>query len=129
MQDPLLAPLIAISSGILISRAAQFETPELAITLGLLLLLTFAAVRWSPRIIYLPLLVALCVAGIWLDVLHRAGRAPQIEAGSQELVIVDGCVVEPPIFYEGRDQFTVELAPHARARVSLMLREGEPARI
>lgn len=62
---------------------------------------------------------------------HLAGRtAPtaipaSIDASSQELVILSGCVVDPPIFYEGRDQFTLQLAPHARARVSLTLRDGE----
>jgi competence protein ComEC len=125
MQNPLLAPLLAIASGILISRTARFETPELAIALGLLLVLTLVAVGWRRRIVYAPLLPALCLAGIWVDVLHRPGRTPQVDAGSQELVIVGGCVVDPPIFYEGRDQFTLELARHARARVSLMLRDGE----
>jgi hypothetical protein len=65
MQNPLLAPLLAIASGILISRTARFETPELAIALGLLLVLTLVAVGWRRRIVYAPLLPALCLAGIW----------------------------------------------------------------
>jgi competence protein ComEC len=40
-------------------------------------------------------------------------------------VLLSGCVVSPPAFYEGRDQFDVELARKARARVSLTVREGE----
>src|SRR4029077_15748985 len=32
---------------------------------------------------------------------------------------------EPPAFYEGRDQFVLELAPKARARVTLAIRDGE----
>lgn len=125
VNDPLLAPLIAFATGILISHAARFETPELAIALGLLLILTLVAARWSHRILYAPVLLSLCVGGIWMDVLHRPGRAPRVETGSQELVIVSGCVVEPPIFYEGRDQFTLEMARHARARVSLTVKDGE----
>jgi competence protein ComEC len=125
MQHPLLLPLIAIASGILLSRAARFETPELAVALALLLVLTFVAARWARRLLFAPLLAALCVAGIWVDVLHRLPPAPQIDASSQELVILSGCVVDPPVFYEGRDQFTVELAQRARARVSLTLRDGE----
>lgn len=125
MKDPLVAPLIAIGSGILISRAVRFDTPELAIALGLLAILTFVAARWRRRILPAPLLAALCVAGIWVDVLHRPGAAPRVDAGSQELVIVGGCVVDPPLFYEGRDQFTLEMAPHARVRASLTMREGE----
>jgi len=34
-------------------------------------------------------------------------------------------VVAPPAFYEGRDQFVLELAPRARAQVNLMVRDGE----
>ena len=33
--------------------------------------------------------------------------------------------MEPPAFYEGRDQFTVELAPQARARVTLTVPDGQ----
>ena len=48
-----------------------------------------------------------------------------IDASARETVSIDGCVVEPPNFYEGRDQFTVELAPRARARVSVAVKDGE----
>lgn len=34
-------------------------------------------------------------------------------------------MVEPPILFEEREQFTIELAPAARARVTLYTREGE----
>jgi competence protein ComEC len=60
-----------------------------------------------------------------LELLRRPGRAPQIDASWRETVLLSGCVVSPPAFYEGRDQFVVELAPNARARVSLTVREGE----
>src|SRR5207248_9968239 len=53
------------------------------------------------------------------------GRAPRVDANSHETVILGGCVVDPPIFYESRDQFRVELAPKAGARVSLTIRDGE----
>ena len=33
-------------------------------------------------------------------------------------------MVEPSAFYQGRDQFTVELAPRARARVTLTVPDG-----
>ncbi len=124
-KNPLVAPLIAFASGILIARAARFETPELAIAFSLLVALTLVAARWCPRILYAPLLAAVCAAGIWVNVLHRPRPTPQVDAGSQELVTMGGCVVDPPLFYEGRDQFTVELAAHARARASLVLHEGE----
>jgi len=57
--------------------------------------------------------------------ISRPERAPQIDASSHETVLLSGCVVSPPAFYEGRDQFVVELARKARARVSLTVRDGE----
>lgn len=63
--------------------------------------------------------------GALLEALHTPGHTPQIDASSRETVLVSGCVVEPAAFHAGRDQFTLEIAPHARARVSLAVREGE----
>src|SRR5207248_1919242 len=65
--------------------------------------------------------------GILVDVLHRPGPPPEIEAAWRAPLIVSGCVVEPPVFFEGREQFILELDPGARARVNLYLRDGEPA--
>ncbi len=65
------------------------------------------------------------VGGALLEVLHASGNPPEIDAGSRETVLVSGCVVEPSVFNDGRDQFILELAPRARARVNLAVREGE----
>ncbi len=65
------------------------------------------------------------VCGALLETLHRPGPPPEIDAGAHENVILDGCVVSPPAFYEGRDAFLIELAPGARARVTLSIRDGE----
>ena len=64
------------------------------------------------------------LCGALNGVLHAPGRAPEIDAGFQETVLLSGCVVEPPAFYAGRDQFTVELARNARARVTLTVPDG-----
>jgi competence protein ComEC len=57
--------------------------------------------------------------------ISRPGQAPEIDASSHETVVLSGCVVSPPAFYEGRGQFVIELARKARARVSLTVRDGE----
>jgi competence protein ComEC len=76
-----------------------------------------------------PLLAPLVALASGILVFHffisRRGQTPQIDASSHETVVLNGCVVSPPAFYEGRDQFVVELARKARARVSLTVREGE----
>jgi len=90
-----------------------------AVALGML-----AAWR-ARRLIGLCWLFAAMAAGAMLETRGRPGTPPQIEAGAREIVLLNGCVVTPPAFYDGRDQFTVELAPHARAQVSLTVRDGE----
>jgi competence protein ComEC len=121
MRDPLLAPLVAVMTGILLSRCVHFGVVELALASGALWLLSLAATRlaWGCR------LPALLMCGILLDIAHRPGPAPSIDAGAEETVILSGCVVDPPIFYLGRDQFTLRLGRKASARVTLAIREGE----
>ncbi len=123
--DPLLLPLVSIAAGILLSRWVRFEIRELLLALPALFALTLLAYRHSKKLAYAACLVAVCLGGILTDVLHRPSGTPSIDANSQETVLLSGCVVDPPIFYEGRDQFTVQLAPKAAARASLTLREGE----
>ena len=67
----------------------------------------------------------LLFCGAFLDVLHRPDTPPEIDAGARETVVLDGCVVSPSAFSEGRDQFVLEIAPKARVRVSLALRDNE----
>ncbi len=53
------------------------------------------------------------------------GAPPELDVEGPAPVILAGCVVEPPAFFEEREQFVLELDPGARARVSLYLRPGE----
>src|SRR5262249_12535223 len=75
-------------------------------------------------------LVALSVTFFFLgclaESLHRPGTPPEIDAGPRETLILEGCVVDPTVFSENREQFTLELAPKARARVPLTPRDGDP---
>jgi competence protein ComEC len=125
VKDPLVAPLLALAGGILVSHWVRFETGELLIALPVLTALTLIAVRRSRNVAWAGGLVALLFCGVLISELHRPGRTPEIDAGSRETVLLSGCVVEPPAFYEGRDQFTVELAPKARARVTLTVPDAQ----
>lgn len=124
MKDPLIVPLLALSAGILTSHWVRFEILELAIALLLVLVLVLLAALYAKRVSYFGCVAALGLCGALVGVAHRPGRAPEIDAGFQETVLLSGCVVEPPAFYEGRDQFTLELARNARARVTLTVPEG-----
>ncbi len=125
MKDPLVAPLVAIAMGIGLSHLVWFDLRQTLLAGLLLAVLAVLALRRSSRIAFVACLLALEFAGIAVDVAHRPGPPPVIEASSGETLILSGCVVEPPVFYEDRDQFTLELAPRADARVSLSLRDGE----
>jgi competence protein ComEC len=64
--------------------------------------------------------------GCLAERLGRPAPDPQIDASPQEILLLEGCVVEPPVFSDGREQFLLELDRDARARVSLYLRDGQP---
>jgi len=124
-QAPLLIPLTSLALGILIGHWVRFFALELSASLTLLFALTLLAWQRSPRL-FLPCSVFIVLfTGIALETIHRPGSPPEIDAGARETVLLSGCIIEPPAFYEGRDQFVVELAPKARARVSLIVRDGE----
>lgn len=120
LKDPLLAPAVALASGIWLSRLLQLSWSES--TLGFLVCL--GAACWSR---YKAAYVALSFGflGATTERIHRPGPPPQLDAGAGELVILSGCVVEPPVFRPEREQFVLELEPEARVLVSRYYREGE----
>src|SRR5271165_3233426 len=123
MRDPLLIPLAAVISGILLGHWDPFAMQAAAWpTAAFFLLAILACAFKSP-----PWLKQLCVGlglvctGLLVEAWHRPGPSPTIDAGYKETVLLDGCVVDSTVFSPGREQFTLELAPGARARVSLAL--------
>lgn len=125
MKDRLVTPLLALAAGIVIGRLVQFQASDFYWSLPLLVALTYAACRHSQRALPVCFAILWVFCGACLDVLHRPGPPPQIDAGARETVTLDGCVVSPSEFSLDRDQFILELAPQARARVSLTIRDGE----
>ena len=125
MKNPLLPPLAALAVGILASRLLAIDVGGAALGLVALVALALLA-AWRAKGALIPCsLTAALLLGVLLEAVHRPGPPPRIDAEPREVVTLNGCVVSPPAFYEGRDQFTVELAPHARAQVGLTIREGE----
>src|SRR5258706_16241755 len=128
MRDPLVLPLAAIIAGIVVGRQFGFVLHDsmwpalafLALTCGARLL---ACSRLSSR---LCLTLSLFFAGVSVDNWRRPGPTPSIDAGPRETMLLEGCVVGPTVFSEAREQFTLELDPGARARVTLGLRDGDP---
>lgn len=127
MREPLLLPVAALASGILVAHFFYFTLPDLAIPATLAALsLGLAWAFPSGRSMRLPVTCsALLVAGIGTQVIHRQGRTPHLNAEDTETVLLDGCVTNPTVFSPNREQFTLKLAPKASARISVALKPGQ----
>ena len=126
MNNPLLPAAGALLAGIVISKAIPISYAQsLAILILLLGLTSWTCVQFPKRAACRALgLLTVSAIGL-LTGIFGTRIMPKIDADPRETVLLSGCVVSPPIFYEGRDQFTLELGRDARARVSLMIREGD----
>lgn len=121
-REPLLAPAIAFAAGISLEHYAGLcRTDVLWAVVALLVLAVFARIRKLTRTAFAATVIAIAGLGIISAGLHRPPPRPTLNVSSGETVILEGCIVEPPIFHEGREQFTLEIAPNARVRVSLIL--------
>jgi competence protein ComEC len=126
LKDPLVGPLAAIASGILVSRYVPFQHFELILAIAGFLFLGLLALWRGARV-----LAGACAclgffcAGILADLAHAPGPRPELDAEGREIVILGGCVVEPPAISGERERFVLELEPGARAQVTLYTRENE----
>ncbi|MGH9559026.1 MAG: ComEC/Rec2 family competence protein, partial [Bryobacteraceae bacterium] len=125
MRDPLILPAVAVAAGIFASRTLQFSWRESLWAIAAFLILAVAAKRVHSSVFRACILCAMVFAGAFAEAWHRPGPPPEIDAGSREVVILGGCVIGPSVFSLDREQFTLELAPGARARVSLGLRDED----
>lgn len=126
MRDPLIPPLVAVVAGVVTGRLLGFSVHESMWPIVAFLALGAIAYgrrsKWLGRVC---VMLAILFVGVFAEAWHRPGPPPEIDAGSREIVLLTGCVVEPTAFSPSREQFTLELDPGARARVSLSLRDGD----
>jgi competence protein ComEC len=116
---------MGLSAGIALGHFIHFHAFETCSAAACFCGLTYISWKYSPRLLMPCLALSFSCLGILLDALHHAGERPELDAGPRETVVLDGCVVSPSAFSEGRDQFVIELAPGARVRVTIALRESE----
>lgn len=123
MREPLLLPLVAVATGIIAGRTLDFpirDAASAAIALALL-----GCVRVSPQLRSSKMIrqasvnLAFFFSGAFLFAVHQPTRVPLIDAGSKEMILAEGCVVEPTVFSNDRAQFLLELEPGARAQVQV----------
>jgi len=127
MKDPLVGPLAAIAAGILASRFVPFEAPEVVAAIALFLLLGVLALWRGSRVLAgACCCLGLFFTGILTAVAHAPSPVPELDAEGREIVILGGCVVEPPAISGERERFILELEPRARAQVTLYTKDDEP---
>ncbi|HXE12734.1 MAG TPA: DUF4131 domain-containing protein, partial [Bryobacteraceae bacterium] len=117
-REPLLLPVLALSAGILAGHFNYFTARELIwpLTAALLLIVVCLAWRSAGRLRLACVLLAIAMAGIATQVAHRQQTLPKLNVSDGETVLLDGCVVDPPVFSPDKAQFTLQLAPGAEAR-------------
>ena len=122
-REPLLLPFAALATGILVAHFVFFKFSDLIVP-------TICAVGLAVGTFLLPAgrrmrVAAACTlifaAGIVAQVIHRQGQTPRLNADDNETVLLSGCVTNPPVFSPNREQFTLQLAPKAAARISVNL--------
>jgi competence protein ComEC len=122
-----LLPAAAFSVGVLLAHFLYFSRADLLFpgACAAALLLTAWIVPSARRCRFPAVLFVLAISGMRAQVIHRQGPSPVLSANDGETVILTGCVVNPPVFSPGREQFTLQLAPGANARLTANLKEGE----
>ena len=126
LKHPLLGPLAAIASGILVYRFVPFGRPELLGAIAAFLVLGLLALwRGSRRLAGVCCLLGMFFAGALDSLVHAPGPPPEIDASGREVVVLSGCVVEPPAISGERERFVLELDRDARAQVTLYTKPDE----
>jgi competence protein ComEC len=126
VKDPLVGPVAAIASGILVSRFVPFSQFELLAAVGSFLLTGTVSVWRKERVLAgACALLGLFFAGALTAVIHTPGAPPTLDVEGREVVILGGCVVEPPSISGGRERFLLELDAGARAQVTLYTKKDE----
>jgi competence protein ComEC len=127
VRDPLIPAVIGLAAGIFTAHYLDFSTTESALALSALSALALAATSgWLRKT---AALLAVFFTGALTESLNRPPNPPTIDASSKEIMILEGCVVEPTVFSKDREQFTLELAEGARARVTFNLDDDAPQRL
>jgi len=125
-KHPLLGTLAALASGILVCRFVPLGASEsLEATIAFFVLGLLALWRGSRWLAGACCLLGLFFAGALDSLVHAPGPPPTIDATGREVVILSGCVVEPPAISGERERFVLELDRDARAQVTLFTKPGE----
>ncbi len=126
VKDPLVGPLAAIATGVLVARFVPFQSAELAAPMAVFAALSFVALWRKSRTLTLTcVLLAFLCAGALAYLRTTPPPPPRLDIKGREIAVLGGCIVEPPAISGERERFVLEIEPSARAQVTLYTREGE----
>src|SRR5262252_611328 len=94
LSEPLVLPVTAIISGILLGRTLHFSPLDSLWPVCAFFLLAILAKKRLRRVC---VALALVLVGMFAEAWHRPGPRSEIDAGSRETVLLQGCVVEPSV--------------------------------
>jgi competence protein ComEC len=122
---PLLLPFAFFAAGVAIAGRQSIPLPEACVAAAAMALLALTgSLAASRRLAFAACLGALVFAGTAIVAAHPPHAPPRLSVPDNVPAIFEGCVVDPALVATDREHFTVELAPHARAQVSLSARDG-----
>jgi len=121
-------PCAALAAGILLAHFYYFELHDLRVP-ALLAGASVTACYTSSQARRLRLITGCAVLfllGVGTQIVHRQGRAPRMSAEDEEVVLLEGCVTNPPVFSPSREQLTLALTPKAAIRLTVALKANGP---
>lgn len=127
-SEPLLLPFASVAVGVAVASSIdagnqRFSLAESCIAGGALAVLGLAGYfAGSRRIAHLTCCVALVFAGTAMVAARPPHPPPTLSVPDNAPAIFEGCVADPALLAVDRERFTIELAPGARAQVSLSSR-------
>lgn len=125
-KEPLLLFAGFLAAGILAAHFVYFQLLDLALpgTLAAVLLALTLALKSVRKFRTISTCLCCALLGIAAQAYHRPGRTPQMNAEDGEIMLLDGCVTNPPVYSPERAQFTFSLKPGAQVRITTNLRNG-----
>jgi len=125
-REPLLLPFACVAIGVVIASYNQFFVTESLYAIAALTALAFlATLRCSWQIAYFAAGCAMVFTGIAFVAARPAVPPPVLSVPDSAPAILEGCVIEPALVAADRERFTIELAPGARAQVSLTAKPNQ----
>src|SRR2546422_534195 len=106
MKNPLVAPVAALALGILAARGVAFQPTELFGAIAAFILLGIVAAGRRSRVVSaMCCSLGLFCAGALTALAHAPAPSPELTAEGRKIVILGGCVVEPPAISGERERF------------------------